>query len=422
MKRGDVFLLTLNGLHRIDDAGEYHSPNIAYMGSSGGGTTTTVQNSTPWNASQLADVQNGAIDARQNNPINYTPYQTYALPTQTTRDALTQPQTYYQQAGDATAPLVSGTQTTGINTVNDLAGGTGKTGGWNSSLAGLGSFNPASTDIQNLRWGSPTNQLNSNAAGTGPGGQSLTDTASGKFLGSNPYLNSMYQAAADPLATTYQTATSPNTDSSMEAAGRYNSGANSNATLNNETAFGKSLADLSAGIYGPAYTAERTNMVNAGNDLGTLSNSAANSANNAFSNAGTLNVTGTNAQAGALNSASTNALSAANAVPAQTAMPNVDYGNVYNAGTNLQSLDQSNINDLNNRFYGNEYSPWTTLSQEGGLIGSSIPGTVSSTSPYSTNTGGSVLGGIGSGLGVANGLNTLTSGSGLLSASSLAAK
>ena len=82
--------------------------------------------------------------------------------------------------------------------------------------------------------------------------QSLTDTAGGKFLNSNPYLDSMFASASRPVTDQIQ--------SQFSSAGRYGSAAN-------QDVLGRSLGELSSNIYGQNYARERQNQLSAGNAI-----------------------------------------------------------------------------------------------------------------------------------------------------------
>lgn len=182
-------------------------------------------------------------------------------------------------------------------------------------------------------------------ASGGPAANSLAATAQGAYLGANPYLNSMFQAAANPVLNAYQTATAPTIESQFNGANRLGSGANFVAQSTAQQNLGKTLADLQANIYGPAYQAERTNMVNAGNALGNLQTNALGTGgqltNQALQNA--IYGMGTGGQlAGAGTNAAINAANAAGGLNVQglnSALQgyNTGVGQIGNAAQNLFS-------------------------------------------------------------------------------------
>jgi hypothetical protein len=365
------------------------------MGGSSG-TTTTTQNNTPFNSSQLLTVQNRAIDLLNNNPLTYYPGTTYALPNTYQTTGYNDAASTYLDAGDTISPYLTGLQSSALNANTGLTNGQFITDAkpWLDFLTNTAyGGNPAQSAVDSLMG------FNDSTAA-----QSLSDTASGKYLGSNPYLDPMYDSAADAVVRKYQTATSPLTDSAMIAANRFGSGASANATSTNEANLGKTLGDLSADLYGNAYNYERGLQNQAAYSLGNLSNTA-------YGTAGTLGVTGTNALTSATNSALDawnnlikNQQSAINASSTLGTIPASDYQAAIKSGEGLQTLDQSYLNDLIARYYGEEYSPWATLQSASGIVGGAIPGITTTQQPYYTNTFGQVLGGVSSGLGIGKAL------------------
>ncbi|HEX3862098.1 MAG TPA: hypothetical protein VHY35_10445 [Stellaceae bacterium] len=388
------------------------------------GTTTTTQSNIPFNSSQILDVQNKAVDLSNSDPFQYYPGQTFAPANANQNFAFTDLGNLGVASGQATAPLVPGAQTTAINSNNSLAGGAGVAAAQPTinNLTALGSANPSAGGM---------NALSPIAYGAGFGGampflsgltnltsgtaaNDLASTAGGAYLGANPYLDSQFGAASDQLTRAYQTATAPQTDSAMEAAGRFGSGANSNAQSVNQANLGNSLANLGANLYGTAYTNERGLMNSAASSLGSLDTNALAQAGNLFgntlnttTNAGTnlaaAGATGQNSQTSADNAALANYASlltgqqnAINATPNVTAMPTTDFTNANLAGGWQQAQEQAALQDQMNRFYGEQQAPWTTLQQEGQIIGTAIPGLTTTQTPYYTNPLGQALGAAGS--------------------------
>lgn len=84
---------------------------------------------------------------------------------------------------------------------------------------------------------------------------------SGGGQGGNPFLEQMYQRAADPIVRNFQTSTAPGIDAAFSRAGRYGSGMQGVAQDNAQENLGRSLSDTAVGIYGPAYESERNRQV-----------------------------------------------------------------------------------------------------------------------------------------------------------------
>ena len=89
-------------------------------------------------------------------------------------------------------------------------------------------------------------------------------------------------------------------------------------------------------------------------------------------------------------------------------LANVDFTNLnalYGAGAASQAQQQQYINEAINNFNRNQQAPWTLLGQEAGLFGQPTTGSASVTQPYFTNPFSNVMGSIGSGLGLYQGIN-----------------
>lgn len=333
-------------------------------------------------------------------------------------------------------------------------------------LAGLPNGS-AATGLGGLTSGTAAQGLGSIGAGNGTAANTLANEASGAYLNSNPNLDGMYNAAANAVTRQYQNATAPQTAGAFEASGRTNSGAAANAQSVNQRNLGDSLNNLASNIYGTDYQNERGLQNNAATSLGSLTSGAysnlgslQNSAlsnqgslqnqaytnlgsldqtaknnalsqganqlgimSNAAANSGQLGVSGNNSQENALNAGVGNTLTsygqqqnAINSTPALTNQGYTDYQAALNAGNQLQTYDQNSLNDTMNRFYGQEYAPYQTLDQVASVVGGAVPGLTSSQVPYFQPSGASqVLGGLTGAAGLGNTLfGSGAAGAGLL--------
>lgn len=359
------------------------------MGMGGGqGTTTSTVNNVPWNAGNLSNIQNNAVNLMNDpNARGYYPGQTYAGPNTNTVSGLQNASNYGIQTGMATAPLTADAQTTALGANTNIAGGSGLEGAqpWLTALSAAGGANPAQASIDALF-----------GVGTGSAAQNLDYTASGGYMNNNPYLSKQYAAMTDPLVRQFQTATSPRTDSTMNAAGRFQSGGLANAQSTNEANLGNVLGDAASNLYGTDYAKERDRMVSAASSLGNLQNTA-------YGTAGQLGVSGqntaTSANATALdayNRLLAGQQSAINSTPALSGMYSTDLQSGINAGTQLTALDQAQLSDQIARFYGNQQAPWNAVSQAANIVGGAIPGLQTSTQPYFKPSPLAEIAGIGS--------------------------
>lgn len=83
----------------------------------------------------------------------------------------------------------------------------------------------------------------------------------GGSQGGNPFLESMFQRATDPIIRNFQTSTAPGLDAAFSRAGRYGSGMQAVAQDSAQENLGRALSDTAVGIYGPAYESERNRQV-----------------------------------------------------------------------------------------------------------------------------------------------------------------
>ena len=91
----------------------------------------------------------------------------------------------------------------------------------------------------------------------------MTGTLQGDYLHSNPYLDSVYDSAADAVTRNYREAVAPGIDARFGSSGRYGSGMYANQLQGSQETLGKSLGDMSAKFYGQNYANERTNQMRA---------------------------------------------------------------------------------------------------------------------------------------------------------------
>jgi hypothetical protein len=91
--------------------------------------------------------------------------------------------------------------------------------------------------------------------------QGTLATARGDFLGANPFLDSMADAANRSTIRQFRDATMPSLQSSFARAGRYGSNAAANTIQGAQEALATGLGDSNARLYGTDYANERRNML-----------------------------------------------------------------------------------------------------------------------------------------------------------------
>lgn len=101
--------------------------------------------------------------------------------------------------------------------------------------------------------------------------QQIAQTLGGDYLGSNPYLDRQYDAAARGMGRQFANYVQPGVDAQFTGAGRYGGLNRPQVRADNTQAYMTGLGDLGAQMYGKDYADERGRMMQAG----TLAPSAA---------------------------------------------------------------------------------------------------------------------------------------------------
>lgn len=127
----------------------------------------------------------------------------------------------------------------------------------NSTVAGFGqTTNAASQMIQDRAYaGSPV---------AGAANQQVTDTLSGDYLNSNPYLDAMYNNAASAVTRNYSEAVAPSIAANFGLSGRTGSNMAFANTMNqSQDTLSRNLGGMAADLYGGAYENERGRQMQA---------------------------------------------------------------------------------------------------------------------------------------------------------------
>lgn len=103
--------------------------------------------------------------------------------------------------------------------------------------------------------------------GLRPAQGQLGATASGVYLGQNPYLNAMYGQAANQMTEQFRNSVIPGIDAKFGAGGRAGSGMHAAYMQQANNNLGNQLGGLAANMYGNAYNTERDRMVGAAGTL-----------------------------------------------------------------------------------------------------------------------------------------------------------
>ena len=111
---------------------------------------------------------------------------------------------------------------------------------------------PTESALQNIQ-----NQAMAGSPNIGIGQNLLGQTLSGDFLNSNPYLDQMYNQAADNVSRQYLEAVAPSIGAGADSRGRFGSGLYQNMMANSQRELGDSLGRLATDVYGQNYATER---------------------------------------------------------------------------------------------------------------------------------------------------------------------
>lgn len=138
----------------------------------------------------------------------------------------------------------------GPSTVAPFSGATER------ALTGIEQYGMGSGPVQ--RAGAVTQEMmRPGGVGGGPGRGLMQRTAQGSFLGANPYLDQMYDRAAERFTDQYQTQIAPGIDSRFAAGGRLGSGYHARAQADARSGLGDQLGNLATDIYSQDYARER---------------------------------------------------------------------------------------------------------------------------------------------------------------------
>jgi len=119
-----------------------------------------------------------------------------------------------------------------------------------STIAGFSG--PTESALQSIE-----NQALAGSPNIGIGRDLLGQTLSGDFLNANPYLDQMYNQAADNVTRNYREAVAPSIGANADAQGRFGSGLYQNMMANSQRELGDSLGRLATNVYGQNYATER---------------------------------------------------------------------------------------------------------------------------------------------------------------------
>ena len=140
----------------------------------------------------------------------------------------------------------------------------------NQTLADSPQFGDIADDIAGRTPGVDAERLNQQFGPGGAAQQQLAQTSQGDFLGSNPYLDQMFDTASGRAGEAFQEQVQPGINATFGAGGRTGGGIHQQMMQNANRQFGRDLQGMAADIYAPAYESERGRQMNAASALGGL--------------------------------------------------------------------------------------------------------------------------------------------------------
>lgn len=197
----------------------------------------------------------------------------------------------------------------------------------------------------------------------------LGATASGAFLGANPYLDAQFGAMTRGLGDQFDRAFA-NANATFGAGGRTGSGAHQQMLRDMSSDYATRLGDVAANLYGGNYQQERARQLQATGQLGNL-----------YSQIGSQ-------QQGA-----------ANMVPALSALQYGNLDQLAQAGAGLDQQARAELQDQINRHQFQQSAPWDYLNRFMGVVGQPY-GSATSAPSQSPNAAMTALGGAGTGAAV----------------------
>lgn len=262
----------------------------------GGGSQTSTQESNPWVGQQpyLRDLFREAQGLYQQGPQEFypgttvapfSPHQQQAMDLMTNRALSGSPQEQafgsylYNQLGQQNldpnmmvnpAMQAAGGIGAGQNFMAQAGSGNPYMGSAANALSGMtgyGGLGEAGQYAGDPRMGALPDSdafarygMQTGAAGA----NQLASTASGGYLGSNPYLDQLFDTAAGRAGEAFNEQTMPGIAAMFGDAGRTGSGIQQQVAGNAARQFGRDLQGMAADIYSPAYESERDRMMQAG--------------------------------------------------------------------------------------------------------------------------------------------------------------
>ncbi len=371
---------------------------------------TSTQESTPWEGQQpfLEDLFSQGQQLYQQGPQQYYPGQTvapFSPQTMMGMDLMTQralggsPQQSMfgnylmnqlgQQNIDPNALYGYGNQAMG-----GIAPG-------QNMMMGAGA-DPLAGGVPNLSGGSGEAQPLSGSLPQLSAGQ-LGTTAQGGYLGSNPYLDQMFDTAAGRAGEAFNEQTMPGIQATFGGAGRTGGGIQQQVGQNAARQFGRDLQGMASDIYAPAYESERDRQIQAAQAGGTYDLGSRGLLGQMGQGLGQLGMQGMGHMGDLYGNIAQNQFRAGSLMPSYNDMQYGDIQRLLGVGGMMEDQTQRLMGANQDRWNFGQGAPWQNLQNYANTI-YGLPGgygTQTSTTPGGSRLQGA-LGGFMTGMGTGN--------------------
>jgi hypothetical protein len=354
------------------------------MGSGGGGTSTTVQQSEPWKE-QIPYLTSGFQNAQQwydsSNPQYYDFPTTVPYSSQTQQALAAQ-----QQQATQGSPFVG----TAGSYLNNLLGGS-----YLNSNPAMGTYGAIGSGA--LTGSNPAYGYLPDIAGGGAGAN--TDLLQGMATdtGTNPYLDAMFKQGADALGSNFRDTINPGMQAYWEGIG--GSPANPSAQLYGQKQlqdnYIKPMGDLATSFYGGQYQADQARRLQAAQSVGQLQQGNVSQQLQATGQLGQLGqedianiLSGAGGMGNLYSNAQAQQLAGLGSVPSIQQAPYTDISKLGEVGAANESKAMEDLQAQMAQFQFNQNKPLDKLQQYMQLIGgANYGGTTTSTgpNPYASN-------------------------------------
>ena len=196
----------------------------------------------------------------------------------------------------------------------------------------------------------------------------LGTTAAGEYLGSNPYLDQMFDTAAGRAGERFNEQIMPGIASQFGAAGRTGGGIHQEIAGNAARQFGRDLQGMAADIYAPAYESERNRMIQAATGGGQYDLGSRGLGVQAGQGLGMLGMQGLGQMGDLYGNIAQNQFRAGSLVPSYTDMQYGDIQRLMGVGGMIEDQAQRQMGAAQDRWNFGQGAPWQNLQNYANIV------------------------------------------------------